>query len=154
VIVVSDTSPLTALITVAEERILPALFGEVIVPEEVFHELQRGHEVLPSFLVVRAVQNRRLAESLTRELDRGEAEAIALAGELNADLLLMDEKAGRKLARREGIKVIGLMGVLLMAKQRGLITSVRVLIDALRSTAGFRVADTVVQAVLREADEL
>jgi uncharacterized protein len=133
---------------------MPALFGAVIVPEEVFHELQRGHAVLPAFLVVKAIRNRALAESLTRELDRGEAEAIALAGELNADLLLMDEKAGRTLARREGIKVIGLMGVLLMAKQKGLITSVRVLIDALRSTAGFRVADTVVQAVLREADEL
>ena len=152
--VVSDTSPLTALITVGRAEILSALFGDVYIPTAVHVELMRGHSELPVFLRVGAVRHRERVERLLEALDEGGAEAIILAQELRADLLLMDERAGRKVAAREGVPVIGLMGVLLAAKRKRLIPSVRTVADQLRERASFRIGESVLHAVLREAGEL
>ena len=152
-IVVSDTSSLTALITVRRSDILPALFGEVCVPEAVRDELLRGHASLPEFIRVVAVQDQQLRKQLSRKLDPGEAEAIVLARELEADLLLMDEKAGRREATVWGVRVIGLMAVLVLAKHRGLIASVQTMAQTLREEAGFRVANDILLAVFRASGE-
>jgi predicted nucleic acid-binding protein len=152
-IVVSDTSPLTSLITIGRADVLPSLFETVCVPEAVRDELVRGHGQLPSFLRVDTVRDRHHVERLLGALDLGEAEAIVLAQELHADVLLMDERAGREIAVREGVRVVGLMGVLLAAKRQGLIPSIRVVADELRRLANFRVADSVLHAVLHEAGE-
>ena len=122
-IVVSDTSPLTALLTIASGDMLPQLFGEVVVPEAVRNELLRSHSVLPAWLRVVAVQNQAQARLYARMLDAGEAEAIELARELHADHLLMDERIGRRVAIREGLPVIGLLGVVLLARRNQLIPS-------------------------------
>lgn len=92
-------------------------------------------------------------QRLLAELDFGEAEAIVLAKELHADELLMDESSGRRVAMREGVPVIGLLGVLLEAKGRGLIGSVGILIERLEREAGFYVASRVKDIILREAGE-
>ena len=91
-IVVSDTSPLTALLSVREADLLPTLFGEVIIPEAVRDELLRCHSNLPHWLRVEAVSNAAESVQLGRAVDRGEAEAIELAKELRADRLLIDER--------------------------------------------------------------
>src|SRR5215475_5352322 len=122
-IVVSDTSPLTALLTVSEAELLPKLFNEVIVPEAVQTELLRGHPRLPAWLRVEPVKNLALVRHYAKSVDLGEAEAIGLAKELRADHLLIDERKGRNLAIREGVPVLGLVGVVLLAKRRGLIPS-------------------------------
>src|SRR5437870_13269299 len=112
-IVVSDTSPITALLTVGVENILTQLFTEVVIPSAVRNELLRSHSPLPSWLRVEAVQNVAQAKHYARTVDIGEAEAIELALELRADRLLIDERKGRRLASQEGILVIGLLGVVL-----------------------------------------
>ena len=135
-IVVSDTSPVTALLTVGKADLLRTLFSDVVVPEAVRDELKRSHPRLPDWLRVVRVQDRERAEAYRHEVDPGEAEAIALARELGADRLLIDERRGRKLAVREGVSVIGLVGVVLLARSRGLIPSARDLLQRLESEAG------------------
>jgi len=128
-IVVSDTSPLTALLTAGAAGILPQVFSEVVIPEAVHDELRRSHSHLPSWLRVAAVATQTQARQYARIVDLGEAEAIELARELHADRLLMDERKGRRLAVREGIPVIGLLGVVLLARRKQFIPSARALID-------------------------
>jgi predicted nucleic acid-binding protein len=152
-IVVSDTSALTALLQVGLEGILLELFQEVVIPEAVERELRRAHAVLPSFILTIPILNRELVNRLRRDLDEGEAEAIALILEKRGDLLLIDERKGRRVARREGVPVIGLLGVLLEAKRRGIIPSLRETIGGLQTTAGFRISDALRERLLSEAGE-
>src|ERR1043166_347662 len=112
-IVVSDTSPLTALLTVGEAKILAQLFGEAVIPEAVEREPVQTHAALPAWLRVRALKDVLKAKSYAQSVDRGEAEAIALAEELRADHLLIDERKGRRLAQQHGVPVVGLLGVIL-----------------------------------------
>lgn len=86
-------------------------------------------------------------------LDPGEAEAIALAHELNADMILMDEKAGRRAAVRSGLTVLGTLGLLLRAKQLGILTEIRPELDRLIKF-GFYLAQDLYTQVLRAGGEL
>jgi len=135
-IVVSDTSPLTALLAVGEARLLPELFAEVVIPEAVRDELLRSHPSLPAWLRVEPVQDAAGAARLAQFVDPGEAEAIELAKELRADRLLIDERRGRRLAAQEGVSVIGLLGVVLLAKRNRIIPSARALLVRLDVEAG------------------
>lgn len=153
-IVVSDTSPLTALLTIGRIELLKAIYQEVHIPPAVAAELQRYHRALPQFVHVSPVRDNTRVMALARELDAGEAEAIILAQELQADFLLIDETIGRAAAQRQGVRVIGLLGVLLIAKKRKLITSVREVLDLLRGRAGFFVSRSVQEEVIRLAGEV
>jgi len=152
-IVVSDTSPITALITVAAADLLPTLFTEVVIPQAVRDELLRSHASLPAWLRVEAVKDQAQAKQYAQTVDRGEAEAIELAKELHADRLLIDERKGRNLAAREGVPVIGLVGVVLLAKRRRLISSARALLDRLDREAGMYLSDEIVAAALKSVGE-
>jgi uncharacterized protein len=152
-IVVSDTSPLTALLSVGEEEILPRLFGKVIVPIAVREELMQSHALLPDWLEVRDVVDLAAAKRLTLMVDAGEAEAIELAKELHADLLLIDERKGRRLAVAEGVSVIGLLGVVVLAKRRGLIPSAHNLLAALKDQAGFYLSGELFDRALASVGE-
>ena len=152
-IVVSDTSPLTALLTVSAADLLPQLFSEVVIPEAVRDELQRSHSRLPAWLRIAAVANQNQARQYAQIVDMGEAEAIELARELHADRLLMDERKGRSLAVREGVPVIGLLGVVLLARRKQFIPSARALIDRLQKEAGIYLADDVKEAALVSVGE-
>jgi uncharacterized protein len=100
------------------------------------------------WLGCRSVGNIRLAAALAHELDRGEAEAIALATEIPADILLIDEKDGRIFARQAQLRVQGVLGILIRAKAMGSVSSLRSEIEALRKRARFFVAATLVDEVL------
>ena len=105
------------------------------------------------WLSCRAVGNRQLAAALGNDLDRGEAEALALAAEIQAGVLLIDEKEGRGVARRAILVVRGVLGVLIRAKAMGEVASVKAEIDSLRNRAGFFIASSLETAVLRSVGE-
>jgi uncharacterized protein len=86
-------------------------------------------------------------------VDAGEAEAIELALELRADRLLIDERKGRNLAVQEGLAVIGLMGVVLLAKRKGLIPSARTLLKRMDDEAGIYLSAEIRDAALKSVGE-
>ena len=152
-IVVSDTSPITALISIQQLHLLHQLYGEVKIPPAVEQELRAYHTEIPPFMQTVPVHECPLLEQLNAQLDRGEAEAIVLAKELHADLLLIDESLGRAAAQHEHLPVIGLMGVLLIAKKKKLIPSVETLVEQLETDVGFYLSKQVKERVLSAAGE-
>ncbi len=153
-IVVSDTSCVTNLLAIGRAVLLRELFGEVVIPSAVARELRAAHAALPDFIREQPVKNSSRAQALAIEpLDEGEAEAIVLAEELHADYLLMDEAAGRGVAVRCGLRVIGLLGLLVRAKQQGLVPAVAPLLDALERDAGFWMTADLKRRVLDQAGE-
>jgi len=128
--VVSNTTPLIALSKISKLTLLKSLYLEIIIPGEVFAEFERGkgkpfykNLMDLDWIKVVEVENRR-AVNYIMDLDRGEAEAIVLAGEVNADLLILDELRGREFSRVNGLKITGTIGVLLKALENKLIDSV------------------------------
>jgi uncharacterized protein len=93
-----------------------------------------------SWIRVRRVEDRALVEALAAQLGSGEAEAIALAVEVAADIVLIDERRARAVATRLGRRVVGVLGVLVEAKARGHLLAVRPVLEALTIRAGFRVS--------------
>ena len=100
----------------------------------------------------RAVKDTAGALALQSRLDEGESEAIILALELGADLLLIDDRAGRMVAMEQGVRVIGLLGLLNEAKRQGLIERLAPVVAAVRQ-ADFRISPALAERVLREAGE-
>jgi uncharacterized protein len=143
-IVVSDTTAITSLLQINQCDLLARLYGEVVIPAAVRDELLAAHPNLRHHAEV---------QRLSADIDLGEAEAIILAKELAADLLLVDETEGRRVALREGVNIIGLLGVLVQAKRKRLLTSVRDTTAKLESVAEFRVADDVKEIIFRAAGE-
>ncbi len=162
-IVISDTSAITYLAAIHHLQLLPQLYHQVTIPEAVYRELADIEPPVPgtlevqgaAWLAVRAVVNRAVVEHLQYELrlDPGESEAIALAIELNADLLLIDERRGRSAADRLGVKITGLLGILVEAKRKNLVVAVKPLMDALISTSEFRVSPALYRQILGMVDE-
>ncbi len=160
-IVVSDTSPLTNLAAIGQFNLLHSLFGEVYIARQVHDELTAlGHRWPGADEVDQAdwvhiceVTNIALFQALQRDLDAGEAASIAIALELKANLILLDEMDGRRAAQRLGLEIVGTLGVLLSAKSRSLIPQLQPLIDALRRDAGFYISDTLYDEIMRLAKE-
>lgn len=160
-IVVSNTSPITNLAAIGQLSLLQQLYIIILIPEAVFRELVNVSSPVPgthevqtlAWIQTRTVVNRELVTSLGQELDPGEAEAIALALELHADLLLLDERRGYQVASRLNLRVQGVLGVLLAAKSRGLISSVKPILDEMIDRAGFWVSQSVYTRFLEQAGE-
>ncbi|MBN3896321.1 MAG: DUF3368 domain-containing protein [Nostoc sp. NOS(2021)] len=162
-IVVSDTSPLSSLAIVGYISLLPEIYNTVIIPEAVANELantsdedERVTAVLSlDWIEIRQATDQEVVTRLQNEqrLDLGESEAIALALELNADELLIDERLGRREATKLGVPITGLLGILLVAKHRGLIPIVKPVIDDLMTEAGFRVSIQLYTEILNAAGE-
>lgn len=146
-IVVSDTSPITALLRVGEAELLPKLFQRVLIPPAVAEELRCRHP-LPPWMEVHPISDSERYAAFADKLDSGEAEAIALALELHADHLLMDERRGRQIASR-----IGLVGIVVLAKRQSLISSARALIHRLETNAGIYLSAEVREASLKRIGE-
>jgi len=153
-IVVSDTSAITSLLQIGRVELLTLVYEKVFIPDAVRDELLEEHARIPSFISCQSVVDVGAVKRLLVELDLGEAEAIVLAKELKAEDLLIDEAEGRRVAAREGVHAIGLLGVLVQAKGRGFISSVREVTGELESKAGFHVSDAVKEIIFRAAGEL
>jgi predicted nucleic acid-binding protein len=128
--------------------LLPQVFPVVFAPPAVRREL--GISV--DWLTVKPVQNVAVVATLNTQVDAGEAEAIALAMELGDVMVILDDKKARRVAKQVGLRVIGTVGVLLRAKQQGVIDAVKPLLDAL-DAADFRIAEGLRREALRLAGE-
>jgi uncharacterized protein len=160
-LVISDTSPITNLLKIGRLNLLKDVFQEVIVPDKVNEELLKWKDLggnisayeNASWVTVRGASNVILIRNLKLELDDGEAEAIALADELKADYLLIDERRGWNVARSMGINAVGIIGVLLQAKKQGIEQTIIPIVDDLRNVAGFWISDsfyTQIKAIVKE----
>ena len=160
-IVVSDTTPISSLYRIGHLYLLHDLFERVILPSAVMSELLQlkkwGYDLqeisLSSWIEVKTVSNQEYLSQLNHILDAGEAEAIALAKELHAELLLTDEMKGRAIAKKEGLQIVGTLGILLSSKNFGLIPKIQQPLDALIHEANFRISDSLYKEILNRAGE-
>jgi predicted nucleic acid-binding protein len=158
---VVDTSPLIFLSKLQHLDLLRASADEIFAPPSVLSEVrqqadsasQEIEEASTRWLKIEPLENREVVEILSAALDLGEAEAIALAQHLKADRIVMDDLDGRRFARRLGLPVVGTLGLVLAARLRGEIPSLRHEVDRLLE-AGFRVAPALLEDALRAAGEL
>lgn len=159
--VISDASPLVNLARIGALHLLPDLYDTVTLPEAVWTEVvtegkgQSGANAVRTATWVerQSVENQNLVRALRQDLDSGEAEAIALAVETESALLLMDERHGRETASHFGVPHLGLIGVLIDAKQNRHIEAIQPHLDALQQ-AGFWISDPLYRRVLRDEGEL
>lgn len=158
--VVSNAGPLIALARIGQLELLPILYGEIRIPSAVRYETVEQRPQSPgaallesaSWLRICHVKNHIAVELLQERLDKGESEAIVLAIELSADLLLMDEARGRRIAEARGLALIGTLGTLLLAKRRGIIEKVKPLVENLNAS-GFRMSNDLYHSILQLAGE-
>lgn len=160
-IVVSDTSPINNLAAINQLHLLQQLYETVIIPQAVYRELTDPNFPVAGsaevqtleWIKTRSISDRTVIETLSNELDIGEAEAIALALELNADQVLIDERRGRLVAARLKLHYTGILGILVEAKNQRLIAAVKPLLDALIDRAGFWVAKELYDSILQFVNE-
>lgn len=146
-VIISDTSCLILLGKIGELGILRRTFGQVTVTPVVATEYRRP---LPDWISVSAPKL--LDGELYEVLDAGEASSIALAIEQEDALLIIDEYKGRHYAKAQGLKITGTLGVLAIAKEIGVIGSVKPLIDRI-ATTNFRLSPRLVSAFLKQMGE-
>jgi predicted nucleic acid-binding protein len=161
-LVVSDTSPIRALAFLNLLDLLRAVYVEVLIPPAVEAELrqpQASHVPVVNvaslpFVRLQAPQDQIfLGQLLQQGLHRGEAEALVLAGEVQASTILMDERAGRAMAKQLGLVPTGVLGTLVEAKQRGLVTAVLPLMEHLEQGLRFFISPALRATVLQLAGE-
>jgi predicted nucleic acid-binding protein len=160
-IVVSDTTTVSALVRVERLWLLKGLFGNIIIPQAVYTELLELQHfgidiqaiISADWIEVTEPAPCALLEELKVVLDPGEAEAIALAAERKADLLIMDEKAGRVKAAALNLPFTGLGGILIRAKKNALIPNVKTTLEEIRNKTGFFLTPAALRIILVAADE-
>jgi predicted nucleic acid-binding protein len=148
-LVVADSSPLISLCRIGRLELLRDLFGQIMLPEAVWREVAASHPekvgasmiTSASWVHHRQVDDVQLVNLLRQDLGAGESEAIVLACEVKADLLLMDERRGRNAAKRLGLTCTGLVGVLMDARRRGILNDPASVGVELRDAAGFWISD-------------
>ena len=158
-LVVADTSPLLNLALISRLDLLESQFSEVTIPRQVWEELEAGNDGLDAlrdlrengFLTVVEVERSDLFVEIFHELDLGETAAICYAVVRDADLVLLDEKEGRRVARRHDLTITGVVGVLLQGANAGDVELEQEL-DALRD-AGFWISDDLYSEILSKVDD-
>ena len=156
-IVVSDSSPLIALSSVDRLDLMQLLFDTVIIPvavrDEVVGTAAKIAGELPSFIRVEPVAAELPVRFLKLTLHAGESEAIALALERGIQGTILDDKQAREIAAELGLKVIGTLGLLILAKRKGFITAVRPIMAQIIDRMNFRIAPSVLNRALSLIDE-
>jgi predicted nucleic acid-binding protein len=152
--VVSDTSPIIAFSNIGKLHLLKDLFGSITIPRAVHEELSEEKSFrLEEWIDVDEIKDLGLYKMLRADLDHGESEAIALYFEKDMELLLLDDGEARKIAESFEMTIAGTAGLLLLAKRKGLISSVRPEIEKLEKEGAFRLSESVKELLLKEAKE-
>ncbi len=160
-IVVSNTSPVLNLARIGRLELLHVLYQQVIIPSAVSEELVASkRDLAPAidlasapWLIVAPARDQNRVRRLREDLDPGEAEAIVLAIERRAHLLLVDERRARRKATAAGLTVTGLLGIVARAKRAGLIARAKPVLDELIQIARFWIAPELYAEVLKELGE-
>ncbi len=160
--IVADAGPLIALARIQRLSLLQQLYGEVLIPAAVQRELQLdtqrpGAQALTQainagWLRVQTVGDTTELTALSQPIDTGEAEAVLLAEQATCQFLLIDDWQGRTVAKQRGLPVAGVAGVLLAAKQRGLVTEIGPVLTEL-VTVGYRLSPSLVAEIICLAGE-
>ena len=148
-VIISDTSCLIILTKIEELDLLRQLYKKVTITQEIFIEFG---EQIPDWIEVRQVNDNFRKQLLEMQIDKGEASAIALSMELGKNILIIDDWKARKIAERLGLCVTGTLGVIIKAKNNGIITSIKPYLEKIRET-NFRISEDLEQIALREANE-
>jgi len=148
-IVIADTSCFILLTKIEETELLRRVYSSVYTTPEIAAEFRNE---LPGWIKIQEVKNKSMQSSLQAELDPGEASAIALTFELPDAIVVLDDWGARKVAARLKIAFTGTFGIIVKAKQQGIIPSVQPLLEKIKQT-NFRISEQVLQQVLREAGE-
>ena len=156
--VVSNTTPIISLLKIDKLEIIKNLYGEIFIPQEVFYEIEAGKNKAfytdlskIDWIKIEKINNKK-SLSYFLDLDKGEAEAIVLATEKEADLIILDESLGRFHAKHTGLKVTGTIGILLKAKQLGYINKIKPLLLELK-TKNVWFSDSFIENALKLANE-
>jgi predicted nucleic acid-binding protein len=160
-LVVSDTSPIINLAAAGQLGLLRQLYGKIVIPQAVHDEIVvagRGQPVgqeigALSWIETWDATNSLVIALLMREVERGEAETLALGIEAKASLLLLDERKGRNLAAYLGLPFTGVLDILSEAKRKQIIPEVKPLLDEIIARARFRVSKKLYRRVLEAAGE-
>lgn len=158
--IVSNAGPLIHLSWIGRLHLLQQLFDELIVPNRVKEEVLQADDDVPGvsellatfasgWIHVHLVESREDVEVLERILDAGESEAIVLANEIQADLLLLDDRRARREAERQGVPISGTVGVLRRGRDQQLIPAVLPVLNELRKL-GFRASEALLQRIEQE----
>lgn len=148
-VIIADTSCLIIYHKIGQFEILQGTFSDLIVTKEVAEEFGE----LPNWVTTKEVTDNGQYLKWAEDLGKGEASAITLALEFDDSLLIIDEKKGRKVAKELRIEIIGSLGILIKAKEKGVIKSVREILTLIDKT-DFRVSRSVREKVLKESGEL
>ncbi|PHI19771.1 hypothetical protein CEQ90_11125 [Lewinellaceae bacterium SD302] len=141
--IVSDASPIIALNDIGHLEILYDLYGEILITDVVAKEVEL---TTPEWITITDEYDNNLYKSYLKSLDPGEASSIAYSLGKSELTLIIDERKGRKIAKDSGIKIIGLLGVIVVAQREGKIERGEAIIDRLVKN-GFRVSDKILDLV-------
>lgn len=149
-VIIADSSCLIALSSIDKLRILQQVYERITITPEIENEFK---EQIPDWIIVEEVSDKKKIAILELELDKGESSAIVLAIEKEDSLLIIDEKKGRNVAKRMGIKITGLLGVIIKAKELGFIAKVGPAIEQLERV-DFWISKTLKEKILKRIGEL
>jgi len=157
---VSDSTILIGLAKIEKTDLLRDIFQKIYIPEAVFREVaeegdqRAGAKTVreAGWIIRKQIHDYTQVNMLMTVLEKGEAEVLVLAKEIQAELILLDEEKARKTAVRAGFKVMGLIGILIVAKRLGLIATIRTYIEKLQREK-FRLSEKVVNTALKQAGE-
>lgn len=147
--VICNSSCLIALDNIERIDLLRSLYGQIVITEEVYQEFGK---TVDAWIVIKHVANRAQLAVLEMTVDLGEASTIALALEMPGTLMILDDLKARKLATHLHLPFTGLLGMLVKAKQQGILASVRAVITQLQ-TVNFRISADMEREILRLAHE-
>lgn len=148
-IIISDTSCLIAFQRIKKLELLQKVFDKIFVTEEVAEEFNQS---LPEWIAIKKITDQAQFNKLSKFLDKGEASAITLALEIKDSLLIIDERKGRKIAEQLGIQIIGTLRILLFAKEKNIISSVKEVITELQQSE-IRFSTAIIKEILSLAGE-
>lgn len=158
--IIADSSPLISLAIIDQLELLPQLYERVIVPTAVWDEVTLQGAGLPGAQAVSQIQwfeiqtpEKVAIEPFSMLIDRGEAEAIAIAQSISNSIVLLDDAKARRVAERLGVARIGTLGILRRAKNAGLITEIKEYIELLQIN-GIYMRQSLVEAVLQDVGEI